>query len=336
MSHHFDSPTGREDPRLNLCDMYLFEGGEGRTVMAMTSHPGAAPAAAAFRAEGRYEFRFDTNGDGIEDVSFKVSFGGAADAASGQSFAVRRAAGEDALSGSAGDLLAEGMTSGAVKGDGDVLAFAGVVHDVFAGDGAALEAYEADFARGGYSPRHFGEHANLFEGRSVAVIVLEVPTGLIGAGRVNAWSTISLYGHAPETQAARWGLPLLTHLFIRDDEMREDYNRTTSSGDNAPFVAQIESVISETVRRAGTAADPEAYAGRVAARLGSLTLPYELATAASFDFAGFNGRALRDDVMDVMLSLTSNSPLGDGVAPDPALIQGEFPYFIQPARSGTT
>lgn len=26
MSHHFDTPTGREDPRLNLCDVYLFAG----------------------------------------------------------------------------------------------------------------------------------------------------------------------------------------------------------------------------------------------------------------------------------------------------------------------
>lgn len=26
MSHHFDAPTGREDPRLNLCDLCLFQG----------------------------------------------------------------------------------------------------------------------------------------------------------------------------------------------------------------------------------------------------------------------------------------------------------------------
>jgi hypothetical protein len=31
--------------------------------------------------------------------------------------------------------------------------------------------------------------------------------------------------------------------------------------------------------------------------------------------------------MDVMLSLTTNSALGDGVAPDPARIRAEFPYF---------
>ena len=31
--------------------------------------------------------------------------------------------------------------------------------------------------------------------------------------------------------------------------------------------------------------------------------------------------------MDVMLSLATNSALGDGVAPDPARTGGEFPYF---------
>lgn len=31
MSHHFDTPTSMEDPRLNLCDFYLFSGRPGFT-----------------------------------------------------------------------------------------------------------------------------------------------------------------------------------------------------------------------------------------------------------------------------------------------------------------
>ena len=41
MSHHFDTPTAREDPRINLCDFYLFSGGPASTVMAMTVNPDA-------------------------------------------------------------------------------------------------------------------------------------------------------------------------------------------------------------------------------------------------------------------------------------------------------
>ena len=76
MSHHFDTPTAREDPRLNLCDFYLFAGTPQSTVMAMTVNPAAtADTAAPFRDEALYVFRFDTDGDRREDVSFKVRFG---------------------------------------------------------------------------------------------------------------------------------------------------------------------------------------------------------------------------------------------------------------------
>ena len=77
MSHHFDTPTGRDDPRLNLCDFYLFAGSAaGTSAMVMTVNPAAnAHTAAPFRDEAVYAFRFDTDGDRCEDVSFKARFG---------------------------------------------------------------------------------------------------------------------------------------------------------------------------------------------------------------------------------------------------------------------
>ncbi len=335
MSHHFDTPTGREDPRLNLCDLYLFPGAPGTTAMAMTVNPSAIPGTAPFRDEGLYVFRFDTDGDAREDVSFKVRFGDLVHRGTGshpgQAIEVRRATGADAGRGTDGEVLAKGVTFEITAGNDGMLAYAGVTRDVFAGDGTALEAYEAAFAQGKYTPEAFQNHANLFAARHIAVIVVEVPTELIGKGLVHGWATISLSGHAPQTQVARWGLPLLTHLFIRDPQMREDFNRTAPSGDNDPFTRRIADVVRETTRRAGTAADPASYAQRLVARFGTLTLPYQLGTAASFDYTGFNGRAMADDVMDVMLSLMANTALGDGVAPDPALIHADFPYFSRAA-----
>lgn len=91
MSHHFDTPTVREDPRLNLCDMYLFAGSPDTTVMAMTVNPAAnAESSTPFRDEAVYAFRFDTDGDRSEDVSFKVSF---ADYENSQRFDLIRADG---------------------------------------------------------------------------------------------------------------------------------------------------------------------------------------------------------------------------------------------------
>jgi hypothetical protein len=63
------------------------------------------------------------------------------------------------------------------------------------------------------------------------------------------------------------------------------------------------------------------------ARLGPLTLPCRLGTAVSFDYTGFNGRALSDDVMDVMLSLRANSSPGDGAASRPGPHPRRFPVF---------
>jgi len=37
--------------------------------------------------------------------------------------------------------------------------------------------------------------------------------------------------------------------------------------------------------------------------------------------------------MDVMLALTTNTPLGDGVAPDQRRMRAEFPYFGEPYAS---
>jgi len=60
MSHHFDTPTALEDPRISIGDFYLFDGRRGNTVMAMTVNPDAGVSSPdTFREEGLYAFRFD-------------------------------------------------------------------------------------------------------------------------------------------------------------------------------------------------------------------------------------------------------------------------------------
>jgi Domain of unknown function (DUF4331) len=343
LSHHFDTPTAREDPRLNLCDFYLFAGSvAGTTAMAMTVNPAAnAHTAAPFRDEAVYAFRFDTDGDRREDVSFKVRFDDVVHGASNagnfdhvQRFEVRRA--DHVPDGLDGDLVASGQANDVVfaSGDDGVRVFAGVVDDPFAGDAAAVEAFKTAFATGSYQPEAFHNRVNFFRGRTIAAIVLEVTDGSIAdTGRVNAWATVSLCGHAPEQQVARWGLPLLTHIYLGGDDLRERYNRSRPSDDDSAFISSIVSTVSKYAAAAGTTDDPEAYGRRVAGLFGSLTLPYELGTVASFDYTGFNGRSLRDNVMDNMLSVLTNSPLGTGIGPDPARFSHMFPY-LRPVVAG--
>jgi hypothetical protein len=331
MSHHFDTPTGRDDPRLNLGDFYLFAGRAGFTVMAMTVNPEADPTRAPlFRDEGLYAFRFDARGDGQEDVSFRVRFGAATVSESGrheQSFEVYRALQGEVGQDGDGILIAGGVTSETAAATNGVTAFAGSVHEVFAGNASGLEEFRSALAHGEFKPEAFANCPTSFASRQVAAIVLEVPNELLGLGTVHGWATVSLRGRATEQQVARWGLPLISHLLLGDDEVGETYHRTPQSGSNRPFLGHIAGLVRRTTTLAETAADPDAYADRVLDRLGTLALPYIVGSPASFDFAGFNGRALHDDVMDVMLSLMTNSAISDGAAPDRNLIATKFPYF---------
>ncbi len=147
------------------------------------------------------------------------------------------------------------------------------------------------------------------------------------------WATISLLGHAPEVQVSRWGLPMVTHLFLDDpsnQELKEQFNASVPSEDRERFAKSIADVAEKMTTYAGSAADPREYGKQVAARLCPDTLPYELGTPARFDVGSCNGRPLGDDVLDVMLSLAANKSLADGLAPDRGRIRKEFPYYGEP------
>ena len=337
MSHHFDTPTAQEDPRINVCDFYLFQGRPGNTVMAMTVNPNAGISAPdTLRDEGLYAFRFDLNRDAREEVTFKVLFGEVSHANGNadkhvQPFKVLRARGEAALRGIEGEVVAEGKTGTVVNTDSGVMAFAGLAPDLFAGDGVAIITFlNTFFKTNRYDPSPFQSHRNLFDRQNVTAIVIEVPNRLIGEGLVHSWATASLHGHAPEVQVSRWGLPLITHIFMPDPATREDYNKTTPADDADRFAPQIGKVTSHLAELAGSVANPSDYGKQLVARLCPTTLPYELGTPAAFDYIAFHGRGLTDDAMDVMLSLITNTALGDGVAPDRRRTRSEFPYFGEP------
>ena len=132
MSHHFDTAIAREDPRLNLCDFYLFRGRAGSTVMAMTVNPNAGTKAPdTFHEEGLYAFRFDVNDDADEELTFKIRFGqvghAEGEAPEGrhvQTLELVRATGRDAAT--EGEVIASGTTGRIVPGDAGVRIFAGL------------------------------------------------------------------------------------------------------------------------------------------------------------------------------------------------------------------
>jgi Domain of unknown function (DUF4331) len=336
MSHHFDTKLAKDDPRLNLCDLYLFGGNPANTVMAMTVNPDVGLSTPdVLHPEGLYAIRFDLNGDAREDLVFKFRFGDPRHAPNNeqqhiQSFRVRMATGK-AIGGDGGSLLIEGET-GKVHQASGVRAFVGTVPELFAGNASGLHAFlNAFYKEHRYHGDAFLNRQDFFARRNIMALVLEVPHRLIGHGKVHAWATVSLYGHAPEIQVQRWGLPLLTHLFLNSsEELKEKFNSSAPAGDVAQFSTPIADLAEKMAAYAGSAINPGEFGKQVAARLCPAMLPYELGTQAAFDFAGFNGRPLGEDVMDVMLTLAGNKPLADGAVPDRSRIRSDFPYFGDP------
>jgi Domain of unknown function (DUF4331) len=239
MSHHFDTKLAREDPSLNLCDFYLFDGPPGRTVMAMTVNPDVGLSAPdTLHAEGLYAFRFDLNGDAREEVTSKFGFGEPRHGTGSehthiQRFVVRRATGGDALRGDAGESLIEGET-GSVATNSGIRAYVGIAPELFAANAGFRAFMTAFYKDQRYDGDAFLQQQNPFARRNVTAIVLEAPSELIGRGKINAWATISLFGHAPEVQVSRWGLPMATHLFLNDPsdpELKEQFNASVPSED---------------------------------------------------------------------------------------------------------
>ncbi|MFJ8613540.1 hypothetical protein ACIRH0_41165 [Streptomyces sp. NPDC093675] len=335
MSHHFDTDRARDDSRLNILDMYLFEGSApGTTAMILTTNPDAGIfAPLTLHPEGLYAFRFDTDGDASEEVAIKVRFGDPYpmddEGSQGQDFAVVRGTG-DQVKGDAGEVLAEGTVGQESSGPGGVRAYVGRAAELWAADAFGFfTVVNGLFQEHRYATEAFDHKANLFKGRNNMATVLEVPNSMIGEGTVRAWATVSLFGHAPEAQVYRWGLPLFTHLYLSNPatpELPDLYHKTEPSKDQANFGEAVREFASIMSRYAGAVEDPETHGVMVAERLVPSMLTYEVGSAAEFNLGRFNGRPLATDAFDVMLSLGAGTAVSDGVAPDASRIRRAFPY----------
>jgi hypothetical protein len=331
MSHHFDSPTGREDPRLNLCDLYVFAGRNAFTVLIMTVNPDAGLSSPTeLREEGLYEFKIDTDDDAQEDVSFRLVVTNERDGK--QRVAVRRAEGETSRNGVEGQRLGSGVTNDIFSLEGGGRAWFGVAGDPFIGNGPALNLFVKALAADKADFTPFDNRLDIFENRNVTAIVLEVPSKQIGTGRVGVWASISLHGHAPQRQVARAAWPLMKHLFVRDDHVGARLNEDPPALDYKNAGESIVANVAKAARMTRSVAVPEQYGRYVASRVLPDILPYTINSAASFGFAGVNGRGLADPAFDVVLSIFANRAVAGSVEIDPGIHHRAFPY-LAPAYS---
>jgi hypothetical protein len=341
VSHHLDSPASRRDPRLNVTDLYAFDG-DGATVLAMIVNTSLAGAGRVpgFHPEGRYEFKIHLDGSAGEQLTYRLSFA-PADASGAQQVAIDRldgtGAGDDHL---AGTRIAGGRTGEAIPGHG-VRAWCGAAADPFYLDlhqlAHILEGLQGEqpIGNGEWAP---AQAASSFAGSQICAIVLEIPHSdpeLRRDRAIGVWAATKL-----ATDAGGWrpvnraGIPMVWPLFraMGGDDDSAEYRRDTiaePADDPANDTGRVAAFVAAAARRTGIG-DPGAYGRAVAARLLPDVLPYRVGTAAAFSFAGFNGRALADNAPEVMYGLITNSAVPTGLlaASASGTRQDKFPYVV--------
>ncbi len=350
MSHHLDSPTSRQDPRLNLTDMYVFDGEAGTVfVMAVNSSLAGESRTTGLHPEARYEFKVHRDGGPIEDLTYRFSFGDL-DASSAQHITLTKLVGADAHDDSAdGELIAQGRTGipfGAAELDG-IRAWAGPAADPFYLDLHQLAHIIEGLQNG--KQIELGEWsaedaASTFAGSQVCAIVLEVPRSdadLEADRDIAVWSVSKLATDAGGwRQINRTAIPMVWPLFraIGAEDDSDDYRRDTTAhpaDDRANDGARVTRMVAAAAADTGTA-NSQAYAAAVTQRLLPDLLPYRVGTPAAFSFAAFNGRRLADNAPEVMYGLITNSGFPTGLNSFAATeTRGDgFPYVV-PTKSSS-
>src|SRR5882724_195333 len=117
MSHHYSGPNfgfPHGDARLDLTDLYAFPkpGDADKSILIMNVHPSAVvnppgpTTAQPFSPEALYEFRIDTDGDAVADITYRVRFSASKNGS--QTATLRRVEGAQAPgTGDGGQIIVE-------------------------------------------------------------------------------------------------------------------------------------------------------------------------------------------------------------------------------------
>jgi hypothetical protein len=333
---HLDAPTVKHDGRIDINDMYVFQGqNAANTALVMTVNPAAGLLSpTTFRPGALYEFKIDTGSNAIEDMALRVKFGGVR-ANGSQAISVFRANSSQTTAGAGGTPLGHGSTNQVISLAGGGRAWAGLADDPFFFDLARFQQFKATLlAGGGLSDlgglvdctRTDPAPTNFFNGLNGSAIVIELPDSALG-GTIHVWGETSIEENGVRTQVERMGLPTINTVFNHTDAAKEAYNRAEPRNDVANYSDDVSGVVSLITSLAGTAPDPDAYGDAIAGVLLPDMITYN--TAQPANFAVLNGRALSNDVIDVALSVVANTPLSDCVAND-STFRASFPYIGVP------
>lgn len=339
MGHHFDSPESRADSRINITDNYIFHSRvPGHLIAVMCVSPLAGlPSpftgtlqSTTFRPGCAYDMRFDLDGDMRVDRILRFVF--ASDEADAQGWEAFWLEGEEARDHyGTGRSLGSGVMEATTPLPGLGRVWVGQAGDPFWLDAVAAKSFIDGLVAGQpFAPDNFSTGAPTTGATNVIAIVAEIALDRLPAAPViGYYTTVSANDHGHWTQVQRCGRPNLAATFLDDPKNSLAYNQGDPDTDLATFGPLVAATTAQLVGQAGTAEDPEGYGRLVAAALLPDVIPFNPAQAASFGFAGLNGRGLRDDFGAVVYSAVFNHPMRTALAPL-ADLRDEWPFLPPP------
>ena len=336
MADHLDAPglkSPNGDARTDITDVYAFQksGDPGKSILMLNVNPLAPSLAAEFRQDAVYDLLIDTNGDARADISYRITFSAKVQ---GQQFAQVERSERRSNPGRGHDgedhrlIIPHGLVSfgaDAIITDGRGIGqgyrfFAGIRSDPFFFD---LMAFLNGLSF--HSPC-----SDFFIDKNVFGIVLEVPNldGLGPNPHIGVWARtlIPAPGHGNQLgQDDQMGRPAINTVFNHGSDKNlfnvtpPDQQRTTRISSGITFLESFE----ETLESFG-------YTVTQATAIAEILLPdiltYDYSSSAGF----LNGRKLQDDVIDISLTLVTNSHItSDFVGPHTDYLSN-FPYLGRP------
>lgn len=300
-------------------------------------------------AKVSYNFRVDSNGDAVPDITIQVRFGKPASDGSQKMKVKLLGRGSD----DEDDIELEGRSTGfgqpvVINHEDGIRAFAGRRDDPFFFDLIGF-LNVLDLAPGGRSfvgcggPTAHPER-DTFLGQNVSSIVLELPSRLVRGGgdsKIGVWATTNV-GH---TQIDRMGRPAINTVFIPNNPFPPDrvadgkaskkttFNHGQPSTDVATWTGEVVDTLKTTfglndpASGLGGTDDPSDDAGKINA-LTAVLLPDILTVDVSSPSGFLNGRKPADDVIDAELGLiTEGFVTTDCVGSNDVAFPSTFPYL---------
>jgi hypothetical protein len=322
----------KTDGRLNLTDAFVFPSADRQhTVFVLNVGPDAGAGKSTperFHTDAVYIVNIDLDGDVRADLRLIARF---RDGPDGQRFDLLRHWGDAAAASALGlaAVLAHDVPLAAtaqLQGGGRV--WAAPAGDPFVANVTGYFAFMDTVAQGRPDYSIFAAPNDKFDGRDVLSLVIELPNSQLkcsAADRaIRVWTSIEAVAHGEMHQLCRWGLPLAVFVQALVPAHHDEYNAQPPHADLRAVRARAEQRLAQILTASGSSGDPQALAAHLAQRWVPAVLPYRVGSGAYFAHGGINGRGLRDNAFDVVLTQIVNRPLSAGVDPVPA--RPEFPH----------